>query len=207
MNVLKGFALLSVAILCIVAADTARRVGDAAEGVRADLAKTEASTVREIALTREASDARLKDVVRQLSKTNETLDGATRNLVAVVDERSKALDRAADSFDLLARSSSANMDQLRSDVDEVKDRLLEREPMVYSRILATTGEAMKALDATRLTMNEVAKAAPDTAEAVRSTSQSVEAIADHVEKLTRPTSWWKSVLMIASGGALKAVWK
>lgn len=100
---------------------------------------------------------------------------------------------------------SMNVDRVTRDLHEVQVRLLEREPMIYSRILATSGEVMKTLDAGRLVANEIAKAAPEVAASAVTTSANVAEITHNITEYTKPKAWWKTLLPAGATALLKFI--
>ena len=156
-----------------------------------------------------------QDLLAQTSKTSDELmqrlDVATLALNTRLDDTNHIINERLGDFSAIGPSTagavsevSIDVDRITRDVHEVQQRLLEREPKYYSRFLATTGELNKTLDATRLTANEVAKAAPQVADDV---TRVTGAVADYVAPKEPPKKpkWyirWLPTVVVTVGKIL-----
>lgn len=169
------------------------------------------------------------DAVAILTETNKNLDSQLTelraNLTSSVDNAVRLSDaQLAEINTTLAEQSTALNETLKvattdldtntktalAQVQVLEDRLLEREPMIYSRYLAITGETMRTLDAWRRMSEEAAKAAPEVVGSVKDISKSavtvsenVGTITGNVAVLTKPKKWYHYLLQIP--GAVKSV--
>lgn len=137
-----------------------------------------------------ASQARIvtQTVDLRLAETNAILDRAAADYARLADNATVEALRRAD--DALGQSG------------ELQARFLEREPMIYSRFLAVTGETMRTMDAWRRMSEEAAKAAPaiaaSTIEVSKSavkTSENVANITTDIREFTKPKGFLRGVLV------------
>ncbi len=103
-----------------------------------------------------------------------------------------------------------SVDAVVADEHEVQERLLSREPMVYSRFLAVSGEAMKVEDAIRLSANSVADAMPKLTDSAVKSTENVEAIVATAREYVAPKEppkkhWytrWLPTIVVTAGKIL-----
>lgn len=150
------------------------------------------------------ANAQLTAFNTQVSTTSSQLDSRLAEAQLML---AKDLDEYRETLVELNSTWTARADEGLRQTGELQARALEREPMIYSRYLAVTGEAMRTLDAARRTAEVAAEAAP---RVVRSTeeiaaasalaTQNTAELTKNLAVLTTPKPWWARLL-----GAVSAV--
>jgi len=187
------FVVLSIAALQIastcerISTDIHSQLTDTRKALQQEVTLTRDVTVKEIAKTRAA-------LLDQFSLTRTTakeeIQQARWELIALLDKRTG--DIAGDIKDTTA------------DLHELQQRALEREPMIYSRFLATTGELNRTLDATRRAAEEGAKAAPQiVSDVTRITDKAADYIAPKEPPKKKPFYLrWLPTIAVTAGKIL-----
>lgn len=165
-------------------------------------------------------DAGAASANKQLTETRELLDKRTEELIKITDARlaetNSILDSSAARYESVALKvdddAMARADEALRQSGEVQARFLEREPLLYSRYLAITGESMRTLDAWRRMSEEAAKAAPEVSQSfveisksAVDTSKNVSDITSDVREFTKPKGFVRGILVPALTAAPKII--
>lgn len=148
--------------------EASRQISEAQQRVIAELDRTRRDVLRH-------TDRPLREVTANLDKAEHDLDGQ--------------LSRTNESLARLVDGSLGHAETLVANTTEIKDHMLEREPMVYSRFLATTGEMNRTLDASRRAGEELAAATPKLLDDV---TRITDKAADYIAPKDPPKRHWYS---------------
>lgn len=131
-------------------ADLIEQIGQTRSALIDQVTKAESDLNKQVTIAE--SDAALK------------IDATTDIVNARLNDTNRVLAFAVKTYDETAIAAIGaeleRVDPIAANVADITAKFNAQEPMLYSRTLATTGELDKLLDASRLTANAVAKAAP-----------------------------------------------
>ena len=155
----------------------------------------------------EQIDLARRDANGQLNRTrtdlNAQLDQTRTALVTELENVTTKADQRLGEVSASTKTLTEQTGQVAEDFHLVVERGLEREPMVYSRFLATTGELNRTLDAGRRMAEETAKATPELEASAQVIASNSATITANVVEMTRPKSWWRMLLPAIGGAAAK----
>ena len=164
------------------------------------------AVIGEIADLRAQAAAHVGELTEQVALARQDLNTNTKKIVEVLDARvtdtNSILDKQLADYRVSLEEANAayvsRLDIALQQTGEIQTRLLEREPLVYSRFLATTGEAMRTMDAIRRVSETAAEAAPrvvksteEIAAASALATQNTAALMGNLNTLTKPKPWWQ----------------
>lgn len=149
-----------------------------AEGLRADLDKL-AGDLRKDTFKR--ADRAQADVIDRVDSSTILFDARIAEITRTIDAR---LADASNKID-------GRLGETNAQLVNVTSRWLEREPLVYSRFLATTGELNRTLDATRRASEAFAEEAPQISHSIVKIADDVSQVTGYAAGFTKPKPFWR----------------